>query len=177
MNKLMMELMAEAQRVNALETEVERTIDRHNEEIKQNRMRKVQEIEAFLSEMLDALIEADALRNKHNSPYFVVTGATYNDDKYTRNVGITFQSDSIWTGGYYIGSDSCVRQERFERAIKKGPLYQSMKALIDAWSPQMEHEVETAVANHIKETLAKRMEKLQSDLKRSNDTYEKYVKE
>lgn len=177
MNKLMAELMAEAHRVNALEIEVERTIDRQKEEIKQSRIQKAQEIESFLSELLDALIEADALQNKYNASFFVVTGAAYEHDRYMRTVGITFRSGGIWTGGYYIGSDTCTREERFERAISKGPMYPSMKALIDAWNPEMERNMESAVAAHIKETLAQRMEKLQKDLKRSNDNYAKYIKE
>lgn len=179
MSKLMDELMAEAQRINALEVEVERTVEQQKAQVQQERKDKLQSIGIFLDEMLKVLIEADAMRMPNNGPTFVVLNRViYSErDGYRRTAGITFYTDKIYSGGYYIGSNSCSKQETFESACCTGGFSESMRAIVDAWNPELERDIEKAIAEYVKVVLAKRMEKMQKTLQQSNDTYAKYVKE
>ena len=178
MRKLMDELMAEAQRVNALEVEVERTVEMQKDRVQQERKDKLQSIGIFLDEMLKVLIEADATKMFDNRPTFVVLNRiSYDDDGYKRTAGITFYTDKIYSGGYYMGARDCSKQETFESACCTGGFSESMKAIVDAWSPELESDIEKAIAEYVKIVLAKRMEKMQKTLQQSNDTYAKYVKE
>ena len=176
MSKLMDELMAEAQRVNALEVEVERTIDRQKEQVKQERKDKLQSIGIFLDKMLKVLIEADAMRMPNNEPTFVVLNRViYREgDGYRRTAGITFYTDKIYSGGYYMGARNCSKQETFESACCTGGFSESMRAIVDAWNPELERDIEEAIAEYVKVVLAKRMEKMQKKLSNSNNEYEAY---
>lgn len=178
MSKLMDELMAEAQRVNALEVEVERTIDRQKEQIEQERKDRLQSICVFLDRMREVLIEADAMNMPNNGPtYVLLYGVHYNSNGYNRSAGITFYTDRIYSGGYYSGAGDCSKQEIFENAAIRGASSESMKAIVDAWSPKLEDQIEKAIADYVKVVLAKRMEKMKAELQKSNDEYAKYVKE
>ena len=184
MSKLMDELMAEAQRINALEVEVERTVDRQKAEIQQCRKDKLHDIHLFLDKMHDALIEADAMRMPDNGPTFVVlNNVWYDDDGYNRNAGIIFYKDNIYFGGHYpqygigCGCGSCSRNETLSHALLTGGNAKVTLAIVDAWSPKIENDIEEAIASYIKCALAKRMEKMRKELQKSNDEYLKYVKE
>ena len=179
MSKLMDELMAEAQRINALEVEVERTVEQQKAQVQQERKDKLQSIGIFLDEMLKVLIEADAMRMPDNGPTFVVLNrVTYSEvDGYRRTAGITFYTDKIYSGGYYMGARNCSKEERFESACRTGGFSESMRAIVDAWNPELERDIEEAIAEYVKVVLAKRMEKMQKTLQKSNDDYVKYVKE
>lgn len=179
MSKLMDELMAEAQRINALEVEVERTVEQQKAQVQQERKDKLQSIGIFLDEMLKVLIEADAMRMPNNCPTFVVLNRViYSEgDGYRRTAGITFYTDKIYSGGYYMGSGDCSKEETFESACCTGGFSRSMRAIVDAWSPELERDIEKAIAEYVKFVLAKRMEKMQKTLQKSNDDYAKYVKE
>lgn len=179
MSKLMDELMAEAQRINALEVEVERTVEQQKAQVQQERKDKLQSIGIFLDEMLKVLIEADAMRMPNNGPTFVVLNrVTYSEaDGYRRTAGITFYTDKIYSGGYYMGARNCSKQETFESACCTGGFSESMRAIVDAWNPELERDIEKAIAEYVKIVLAKRMEKMQKTLQKSNDDYAKYAKE
>lgn len=179
MSKLMDELMAEAQRINALEVEVERTVEQQKAQVQQERKDKLQSIGIFLDEMLKVLIEADAMRMPDNGPTFVVLNSViYREgDGYRRTAGITFYTDKIYSGGYYMGARNCSKQETFESACCTGGFSESMRAIVDAWNPELERDIEEAIASYIKYVLAKRMEKMQKTLQKSNDEYAKYAKE
>ena len=179
MSKLMDELMAEAQRINALEVEVERTVEQQKAQVQQERKDKLQSIGIFLDEMLKVLIEADAMRMPNNGPTFVVLNRVIyrEDDGYMRTAGITFYTDKIYSGGYYMGARNCSKQESFESACCTGGFSESMRAIVDAWNPELERDIEEAIASYIKHVLAKRMEKMQKTLQKSNDDYAKYAKE
>lgn len=179
MSKLMDELMAEAQRINALEVEVERTVEQQKTQVQQERKDKLQSIGIFLDEMLKVLIEADAMRTPSNRPTFVVLNrVTYREgDGYMRTAGITFYTDKIYSGGYYMGAGDCSKQETFESACCTGGFSDSMRAIVDAWNPELERDIEKAIADYVKFVLAKRMEKMQKTLQKSNDDYAKYAKE
>jgi len=179
MSKLMDELIAEAQRINALEVEVERTVERQEAQVQQERKNKLQLIGIFLDEMLKVLIEADAMRTPNNKPTFVVLNRVIysEDDGYRRTAGITFYTDKIYSGGYYIGTMDCDKQESFESACRTGGFSKSMRAIVDAWNPELERDIEKAIAGYIKHVLAERMEKMQKTLQKSNDDYAKYAKE
>lgn len=179
MSKLMDELMAEAQRINALEVEVERTVEQQKTQIQQKRKDKLQSIGIFLDEMLKVLIEADAMRMPNNGPTFVVLNRVIysEDDGYKRTAGITFFTDRIYSGGYYTGARDCSRQESFESACCTGGFSKSMMAIVDAWNPELERDIEKAIAEYVKFVLAKRMEKMQKTLQKSNDDYAKYAEE
>lgn len=173
------ELMAEAQRINALEVEVERTVKQQKAQVQQERKDKLQSIGIFLDEMLKALIEADAMRMPNNGPTFVVLNRViYSEgDGYRRTAGITFYTDKIYSGGYYMGARDCSKQETFESACCTGGFSESMRAIVDAWNPELERDIEKAIADYVKFVLAKRMEKMQKTLQKSNDDYAKYAKE
>lgn len=179
MSKLMDELMAEAQRINALEVEVERTVERQKAQVQQERKDKLQSIGIFLDEMLKVLIEADAMRMPNNGPTFVVLNRVIyrESDGYRRTAGITFYTDKIYSGGYYMGAMDCSKQETFESACCTGGFSESMRAIVDAWNPELERDIEKAIAEYVKIVLSKRMEKMQKTLQKSNDEYAKYVKE
>lgn len=179
MSKLMDELMAEAQRINALEVEVERTVEQQKAQVQQERKDKLQSIGIFLDEMLKVLIEADAMRMPNNGPTFVVLNRViYREgDGYMRTAGITFYTDKIYSGGYYMGARDCSKQETFESACCTGGFSESMRAIVDAWNPELERDIEKAIAEYVKVVLAKRMEKMQKTLQKSNDDYAKYAKE
>lgn len=174
---IMQELMAEISRVNKLELEVERTIDTQKKAVREERVNKAKSMGVTLNEFRDALIEADAMRKGH-SAFFVLPGVSYKeDDGYDRSVGIIFYTDGIFAGNYYPGSGCCNRVQRLEVIMQHGRPTQTMSALIDAWNEDMADRVEQACAEHIKETLAERMEAMKEALKASNDEYEKYAKE
>lgn len=179
MSKLMDELMAEAQRINALEVEVERTVERQKAQVQQERKDKLQDIGVFLDGMRKLLIEADAMRMPNNAPTFVVLNRViYREgDGYMRTAGITFYTDKIYSGGYYMAARSCSKQETFESACCTGVFSDSMMAIVDAWNPKLERDIEEAIAEYVKVVLAKRMEKMQKTLQKSNDDYAKYAKE
>lgn len=178
MNNLMRELMAEAQRINALEVEVERTVDRQKAEVQQGRKDKLQEIRLFLDDMLKVLIEADAMRMPDNRPAFVLLNyLSYDDDGYQRTPAITFYTDNIFFGGYYPGSRDCSKNETLTSALRYGGLAKATRTIVDAWSQDLEGKIEKAIAGHVKSVLAKRMEKMRKELQKSNDEYLKYVKE
>ena len=179
MSKLMEELITEAQRINALEVEVERTVEQQKAQVQQERKDKLQSIGIFLDEMLKVLIEADAMRMPNNGPTFVVLNRViYSEgDGYRRTAGITFYTDKIYSGGYYMGARDCSKQETFESACCTGGFSESMRAIVDAWNPELERDIEKAIAEYVKVVLAKRMEKMKKTLQKSNDDYAKYAKE
>ena len=178
MSKLMDELMAEVQRINALEVEVERTVDRQKAEVQQGRKDKLQEICLFLDDMRKVLIEADAMRMPDNRPAFVLMNyLSYDDDGYQRTPAITFYTDNIFFGGYYPGSRDCSKNETLTSALRYGGLAKSTRTIVDAWSQNLEGKIEEAIASYVKHALAKRMEKMQKTLQKSNDDYARYVKE
>lgn len=182
MSKLMDELMAEAQRVNALEVEVERTVEMQKDRVQQERKDKLQSIGIFLDEMLKVLIEADAMRMPDNGATFVVlNGVKYDDDRYNRTAGITFYTDNIYFGGYYpaplCGCGSCSKSETLSNAFLTGGKAKATIATVDAWNPELERDIEKAIAEYVKVVLAKRMEKMQKTLQKSNDEYAQYAKE
>ena len=176
MSKLMDELMAEAQRINALKVEVERTVEQQKAQIQQERKDKLQSIGIFLDEMLKVLIEANAMRMPDNGPTFVVLNRViYSEcDGYRRTAGITFYTDKIYSGGYYMGAGNCSKEESFKSACRTGGFSESMRAIVDAWNPELERDIEEAIAEYVKVVLAKRMEKMQKTLQKSNDDYAKY---
>ena len=184
MSKLMDELMAEAQRINALEVEVERTVKQQKAQVQQGRKDKLQGIHLFLDKMHDVLIEADAMRMPDNGPTFVVLNSVqYDDDHYNRTAGITFYTNDIYFGGYYpgygigCGCGSCSKNETLSHAFLTGGTAKATLAIVDAWNPELERDIEKAIAEYVKVVLAKRMEKMRKTLQQSNDTYAKYVKE
>lgn len=175
MTDLMKELMAEVTRVNKLELEVDRTVELQKNNVAQKRQEKAQSIALTLQELCDALIEADALKFKNKSTFFVLPGVSFKEpDGFIRDVGIIFYSDGICTGCYYSGTGTCSRTESFEHAVNRKVCTQSMKALIDAWDDDMAKRVEEACMQHIKNMLEYRMDVMWKKLEKSNDEYEKY---
>lgn len=175
MSDLMKELMAEVTRVNKLEVEVDRTVELQKNDMAQKRQEKAQSIALTLQELCDALIEADALKFKNRSTFFILPGVSFKEgDGFIRDVGIMFYSDGIWTGRYYSGTGSCAREESFAHAVHREVCAQSMKALVDAWDDDMEKRVEESCMKHIKKMLEYRMDVMRKKLEKSNDEYAKY---
>lgn len=175
MTDLMKELMAEVTRVNKIELEVDRTVVLQKNDVAQKRQEKAQSIALTLRELCEALLEADALKFKNNSAFFVLPGVSFKEsDGFIRDVGIMFYSDGIFAGKYYSGTGTCSKTESFWNAVNRKACTQSMKALIDAWDDDMEKRVEEACMKHIKNMLEYRMDVMRKKLEKSNDEYAKY---
>lgn len=175
MTDLMKELMAEAQKVNGLEVEVNRTIEARRAEVRQSRTEKLIKINAFLMDCADVLIEADAMRGKNNQPFQIWgLGTVIESDGYSRDVGLAFSSDQIDIGGVWIGSGTLGQCLPIDYMIRKGSFTRYATALIDSWTETTEEIVQKKVAEHVKETLNKRIENMRKNLEKSNNEYEKY---
>ena len=174
MNDLMKELMAEAQRVNALEIEVNKTAKAQWDAVRDSRLEKFKKIADFLYECDTLLIEADALNTEKKNNFSVAVGSCTEPDGYHRTIEAVFWTNDVYIGGLYIGSGSVGSQQSISATIKYKKLRLYENSVIDGWNEGTEISVMNAVSKHVKKTLAKRVEKATANLKESNEKYEKY---
>ena len=177
MSNLMDELMAEMNRVNNLETEVNKTVKQLSNESGLARQEKLKEICQFLLRMTDLLLQAKIIKpaNISSCRYYSATV----------NTGIRFQNgtNAPW---YSLkleirGDEVNVKylpESSGATLIWKGNPYNYLtyctEYLVDQWSQATYDAVENQIAEIIKKAIAKRIENATQKLKTANETHEKY---
>ena len=180
MSNLMDELMAEMNRVNNLETEVNKTVEQLSNESGLARQEKLKEICQFLLRMTGLLIQAKVIKpaNSSSCRYYSATV----------NTGIRFQrktptNDAPWHSlKLEIRGDAVnvkyLQESSEETLIWKGKPYGYLtdctECLVDQWSQATYDTVENQIAEIIKKAIAKRIEDATQKLKTANETHEKY---
>ena len=161
MSKLMDELMKEIERVNNLEVEVKRAVEKSDGEVKIARREKLKKIEEFLKPMQKILCDAGL------SGKYIKTDIYAYDGCLRHNIEIEFNDDSIVAhkfGTYYYAHINGAVEGKI------------MPVLIDEWSNGTERMIEAEVTNSVKEEIARRITKATNSLKASNDKHDKYYK-
>ena len=174
MSKLMDELMAEAQRVQDLRCEVNRTINNKKAEINHTRVEKWEnEIFPFLHELDEAVRSAGCCEYKMNA-YTGVDAIEY--DGYRRNVMISYSRPYLNSvakiGGYWSGSGDVGGTQGITLKMPGWNTYTA--ALIDGWNEEVKQIIEKNTAQIIKRHLEREMEKMRNELEKVNTTYEKH---
>jgi hypothetical protein len=175
MSKLMDELMAEVTRVNALNTEVERTVAVQTAEIEADRKVRMERPRAFLIKMgwlLDNVRESDARGYFPNIPL----GVTHKGYP----LFINYSSEKSYGEKRLLHAyGGCRGQIQFRvgpQTIR--PDYEEnrgfVNAIIDQWDDEHEAQFEKCVSEIVKARLAEKMEAMQKKLAQSNDEHEKY---
>ena len=180
MSNLMDELIAEMNRVNNLETEVNKTVKQLSNENGLARQEKLKEICQFLSRMTDLLLQAKIIKPANDSMclYYSVTV----------NTGIRFQRKTPTNDAPCYSLKLAIRGDEVNvkylpessgiTLIWKGKPYGYLTdctaCLVDQWSQETYDAVENQVAEIIKKAIAKRIEEATQKLKTANETHEKY---
>ena len=188
MDEMMMEILAECERVNKLNVEVDRAIQTKTTAVEAVRKDIWKEIRDFLWQMNDLLAKAGC-----HYGVVVKTNLHYINDN--RVIGIMFfgsakYEDFAQVGRYYTYEDSyshkiCDGVSEFLKVATDTGLrnygigVQMQTALIRLWSDDAEKVkayIKQGVMAKAKEILASRTEQMQKDLKKANDRYNVYVK-
>ena len=153
----MKNIMAEIERVNALESEVNTTIERRAQEINKQRKDKLAGIEAFMTAMRTAMRQAGV-------PRVEVPCCGYAPDaegNWSWPLGVAILRDRFDFGSFNV-------------QMSFGPSCYYNDLCIDRWNEEAEQKVYNAVVDAIKKTLAKRLDNMTKELKASNDEYANY---
>ena len=176
MSKLMEELMAEVNRVNRLQVEVDKTVGMHNSEIAMDRERKAISITKFIHDIGDILRDVSAglygyypeipLDVYHNGKQIYINFSVQDNNRFVSIYGgyrgqIQFRVFNMANG---IKCDYIVEQHKLD----------IINALIDQWDEECERKLEYRIAQIIKKKMAERMEVMQKKLADSNEEYAKY---
>ena len=168
MTNLMKELMAEAERVKKLETEVKRTTTDLKNEINLAREEKLAKIVSFLCELNEYFCYACP-----GEKYSINTSGRLKDGNHVWDNEIQF-GDKLWLGIWLSGSGSFAR----ECTISKTMLVNStqrhkemIESFIDGWTDETRAFTEEYVTEAIRKVLAIRIDKATKDLKAVNDKH------
>ena len=173
MENLMAELMAEAERVKKLETEVKTAEENLNNQIGLARSEKLAEIVKFLDE-LNTLF-----KNACPGEYFVInTSGKYKNGNHEWTNYLRFGNERVWIGLYMAGTgDFCphtaVGEYMIHYSTARG-YREANENFVDKWSEDTRAFTEKQVAGAIRNVLAKRIEKATADLKKVNEKHEEY---
>lgn len=180
MSNLMDELMAEMNRVNNLETEVNKTVKQLSNESGLARQEKLKEICQFLLRMTDLLLQAKVIKPANHSScrYYsatVNTGIRFQRETPTHNA--PWYSLKLVINGNEVNVKYLQESSGVTLIWKSKPysiLYDCTACLVDQWSQATYDTVENQIAEIIKKAIAKRIEDATQKLKTANETHEKY---
>lgn len=176
MSKLMEELMAEIERVNGLQTEVDRAVANQTAQIKADRDVRMERPRAFLIKMgwtLGKLGDNDPNRGYYPD---IPLDVFLNGKQLYINYSIDRSKDGKRSLYAYGGYHHCIEFRVGPKGIYPDyPEQQEfVNAIIDQWNDECERNLENRVATIIKETITKRVKAMQKKLTDSNDEYAKY---
>ena len=169
MNNLMKELMAEAERVAKLETEVERTTTDLNNEITLAREEKLKKIAKFVYELNDFFLAACP-----GEKYVVATSGWRKDGNHKWSNSLQFGDNYVYLGTWFIGSGDFSKCHLLcEKTYTKGygGKCDMVASFIDNWTDETKDCTEKCVAEAIRKVLASRIEKATESLKEVNDKH------
>ena len=176
MSKLMEELMAEAKRVQALETEVKTAETQLKNEIGLARQEKYTEIRRFILEM-HKLFQSACPEER----LIIYAPGTYKNVNHTWSNAIRIgkgrhESQSVWVGIWMTGSQSFEEHwSMVEHPVFDDSLWgYSKQTLVDEWRDETYAYIEGYVAKSIREILSKRIEKATADLNAVNKKHAEY---
>ena len=178
MSNLMDALMAELERVNNLETEVKRTVEMHNAQIKASRDIKMERPRAFLTQMGWNLAKLGSNHGRYGYFPDIPLDVYHNGKQLYVNFSIEQKTgDRKWLS-VYGGYRGCI-----EYRVSKSDIHPDyevdrdvVNALIDQWDDECEQKLEQRIAKIIKESMAEKMEAAQKKLNESNNEFEQYFK-
>lgn len=172
MNNLLSKLLEEAERVNALEVEVVKSINEKDKEISRVRKETSKEIGIFLDEMVKALDTAKKKGYVHifmpyrNGERRIVLNITRSGaaffEQYNESIA-TFPHASLYHYPLSIIPQSMGRDQSRGKAI--------WEIVCDNWTQEVQDIILSAVSEDIKDTLAKRTEEMTANLKEANERY------
>ena len=179
MSKLMDELMAELNRVNNLEKEVDTTVAQLNNEVSVSRTEKLKEIVAFCDRMHTFAKEADVQTSgRYSNPrkwMFTSAPGRHRDGnhEWTNDLMFGRKNDAhAWLGVYMTGSgDFWKRNYVTEHIDMEDP---SVISFIDGWNAETEQHIERSVEEEVKKAIARRIEAATQKLHDANKEHEKY---
>ena len=176
MNNLLADLIEESKKVSKLEARASKEVHDQNIIINQGRFEKAQMIKRFIDEIHNALVEADAIRDKYRG-YFIVELSITNlePDGYNRTLGLEFRDQIVYYGGFFRGSNSISHNLIRDFSWGGYEFNSEALALIDGWNAQVENEIETAAAKHIKQRIEERLQDTKKKLIKCSETYRKYA--
>ena len=169
MNNLMKELMAEAERVAKLETEVERTTANLNDEITMAREEKLKKIAEFVNE-LNKFFRSACPGKK----CVVATSGWRKDGNHKWSNYLQFGEDYVYLGTWFCGSEYFRKGHLiFEKTYTQGygGKCDMVASFIDGWTDETKDCTEKCVAEAIRKVLASRIEKATESLKEVNDKH------
>lgn len=182
MSKLMDELYAEITRVNELQTEVDRTVQMHDKEIKASRDEKGEKVATFLCEIGVLLRDV----SKGERGYFpdIPLDVCHNGKQICINYSVQ-DSGHVSIYGGYRGQIQYRVYSRVGMKAKPAITWDYDKeqhkvdiinAIIDQWDDECEQKLGSQIANIVKQKMAERMEAMQKKLEDSNNEYENYFR-
>ena len=179
MSNLMDELMAELNRVNNLEKEVDTTVAQLNNEVSVSRTEKLKEIVAFCDRMHTFAKEAGVqTRGRYGNPrkwMFTSAPGHHRDGnhEWTNDLMFGRKNDAhAWLGVYMTGSgDFWQRNYVTEHIDMTDP---SVISFIDGWNAETEQYIERRVTEEVKNAIARRIETATKKLQEANKEHDKY---
>lgn len=181
MSKLMDELMAELNRVQNLEKEVDTTIKQLHNEVSISRTEKLKEIVAFCDRMHTFARQAGvqskcgAYGNCIANYMWTSAPGRHRDGnhEWTNDLMFGRKNDAhAWLGVYMTGSgDFWKRNYLSEHVDMTDP---SVISFIDGWNAETEQYIERRVTEEVKKAIARRIETATQKLHEANDEHDKY---
>lgn len=174
------ELYAEITRVNELQTEVDRTVQMHDKEIKADRDQKMVGIATFLCEI--GIVLRDVSKGQYGYFPAIPLGVVHDGKPICINYSVQSSGRVNIYGGYngqiqYRVWSRFGTTERpgigcdYEREPHKIAI---INAIIDQWDDEHERKLGSRIANIVKQKMAERMDAMQKKLSNSNNEYEAY---
>lgn len=179
MSKLMDELMAELDRVNNLEHEVDATVKQLGNEVSISRTEKLKEIVAFCDRMNNfakqACVQTKTCINCTKNYMWTSAPGCVRDGnhKWTNDLMFGRKSDAhAWLGVYMTGSGDFWRRNYVSEYMDISD--ESVISFIDGWNAETEQYIERRVTEEVKNAIARRIETATQKLKSANEEHDKY---
>lgn len=166
MNNLLSKLLEEAERVNALEAEVVKSINEKDKEISRVRNETSKEIGIFLDEMVKAL------KTAKKKGYVRIFMPYRNDER--RIVLKIIQSGAVFFEQGFESIACSPHASLYYYPLSIIPQSNGnaiWETVCDNWTQEVRDIILSAVSEEIKATLAKRTEEMTVNLKEANDRY------
>lgn len=183
MSKLMDELYAEITRVNELQTEVDRTVQMHDKEIKASRDEKGEKVATFLCEI--GVILRDVSKGERGYFPDIPLDVYHNGKQIYINYSV---QDGTGHVSIYGGYRCQIQYRVYSRVGMRGKpaitwdydkeqhKVDIINAIIDQWDDECEQKLGNRIANIVKKKMAERMDAMQKKLEDSNNEYENYFR-
>ena len=181
MSKLMDELMAELNRVNSLEKEVDTTVKQLGNEVSISRTEKLKEIVAFCDRMHTFARQAGvqskcgAYGNCVANYMWTSAPGRHRDGnhEWTNDLMFGRERDAhAWLGVYMTGSGDFWKRHYVSEYMDITD--RSVISFIDGWDAETEQYIERRVTEEVKNAIARRIETATQKLKDANAEHGKY---